>query len=86
MSNRLLDRSPLARHPTPDDPVPVFIARQKKKDNEHISAQLVELGLLSQKHVSSRRHHTSRVDEVATGTGAAEAYPKKSWSAHFTYT
>lgn len=85
MSNRLLHHSPssssspspLARHPTAD---PVFVARQKKKESDYISAQLVGLGLLNPKHGPSRRHHTSRVDEVATDTSAAEEYPKKSRS------
>lgn len=45
--------------------------KDRKDDTDHVSRQLVSLGLLSPKYVAAR-------DRIVRGPGAAEAYPKKS--------
>ncbi|KFY20691.1 hypothetical protein V493_07632 [Pseudogymnoascus sp. VKM F-4281 (FW-2241)] len=46
-------------------------SKGKNDDTDHVSRQLVSLGLLNPKHVATR-------DRIIRGPGAAEAYPKKS--------
>ena len=62
-----------SRQPTTDQ---IIDARQKKHvEDAFISSQLVELGLLNPKHAVGKRAGDK---EPRKGTGAAEAYPKKS--------
>lgn len=80
MSNRPAFLSPLSLPRLPNyqsDAADAAVAasslasKEKKDDTDHVSRQLVELGLLSKKYVANR-------DRIIRGPGAAEAYPKKS--------
>lgn len=78
MSNRPTILSPLALARLPnyqsDAAAATSSSSSKEKredDTDHVSRQLVQLGLLSAKHVVAR-------DRIVRGPGAAEAYPKKS--------
>lgn len=77
MSNRPTILSPLALarlpnyHSDPAAPSSSAASKEKLDDTDHVSRQLVHLGLLSPKHVAAR-------DRIVRGPGAAEAYPKKS--------
>ncbi|OBT82209.1 hypothetical protein VE02_08994 [Pseudogymnoascus sp. 03VT05] len=78
MSNHPAILSPLALPRLPNyqnDPAaaPSSSSKEKKDDTDHVSRQLVHLGLLSAKHVAAR-------DRIVRGPGAAEAYPKKNTS------
>lgn len=76
MSNHPAILSPLALARLPNyqnDPAvaPSSSSKEKKDDSDHVSRQLVNLGLLSPKHIVAR-------ERIVRGPGAAEAYPKKS--------
>lgn len=77
MSNRPTILSPLALARLPNYQSDAAAAsssstsNQKQDDTDHVSRQLVHLGLLSPKHIAAR-------DRIVRGPGAAEAYPKKS--------
>ncbi|OBT50072.1 hypothetical protein VE04_09427, partial [Pseudogymnoascus sp. 24MN13] len=75
MSNHPAILSPRALPRLPNyqnDPAvaPSSSSKEKKDDSDHVSRQLVNLGLLSPKHVVAR-------ERIVRGPGAAEAYPKK---------
>lgn len=75
MSNpAILSPLALARLPNyQNDPAaaPSSSSKEKKDDIDHVSRQLVHLGLLGPKHIAAR-------NRIVRGPGAAEAYPKKS--------